>query len=97
MIRALKFEQAIEWHRLVVWIQLRGMNGEALPVIYNLEQAPFVRFKSLDSRMGIEVRRDYYGKTWRCFDENPAGRILPAWDDTPGWDASLADEPEGGA
>ena len=94
-IRVLNFEQAIEWHRLVVWIQLREMNGGALPVMYNLERVPFVRFKSLDSSMGIEVRRDYYGKTWRCFDDNPAGRILPAWEDLPGWEESLADEPEG--
>lgn len=88
--RVLTFEQAIEWNRLVVWVQFRELTG-CVAMTYDLEHVPFVRYKSLDGRLNVEVRREYYGKTWRCFGENPLGKWMPPWEPVDGWEG-----PQGG-
>lgn len=85
--RLLTFEQAIEWRREKVWIEFREMPGTVLPAVYNLEHAPFVRFRieGMELQLNCEVRRDYYGKTWRCFAADPEGTAVPIWGPLPGW------------
>ena len=69
--RILTFEEAIEWNRGVIWLEMREMSSGPLPVVYNLEHAPFVRFKCDACPAEFEVRKEYYGKTWRCWNLRP--------------------------
>lgn len=69
--KLLTFEEAIQWSRGVIWLEMREMNSGALPVTYYLEHAPFVRFKCDAFPATFEVRKEYYGKTWRCWSDRP--------------------------
>ena len=70
--KVLKLEEAAEWNQKVIWMEMRETQG-AIPVTFYAERAPFLRFNAEDRVLMIEVRVDYYGKTWRCWDRDPAG------------------------
>lgn len=79
--KVLTLEQAIEWGRENVWIQLRYWSC-ALKVHYCLERMPWLRFRDDGAlNMEIQVRGDMYGITWRCFDEMPEDEDSYEWDD----------------
>lgn len=70
--RVLKLEEAIRWNRKVIWLETRE-DAQVLPVTYYAEHMPFLRFDCEDRVAMIEVRAEFYGKTWRCWDLDPAG------------------------
>ena len=77
--KVLKLEEAIQYNRKVIWMEMRETAG-VVPVTYYAEHAPFLRFDAEDRVLMIEVRADMYGKTWRCWDQDPAGaRTLKLW------------------
>ena len=79
--KLLKMKDAVEYDRKVKWLELRETAG-VIPVTYHSERAPFLRFDCEDRVMMIEVRAGYYGKTWRCWDQDPAGaQTMKEWDD----------------
>jgi hypothetical protein len=78
--RVLKFEEAISWGREVVWIQLRS-DTCAIPVHYYLEHSPFLRFCNEELGLMFKVKKDWYGKTWRCFDVNPEDEDRFPWEE----------------
>ena len=82
--RVLTLEEAIEPGRKRVWIQLREMSC-AMAAKYVAEHAPFLRFRDPELEMEIEVRADYYGKTWRCFDTCPLDEDAHPWEDGEEW------------
>lgn len=78
--RVLKLNEAAEYNRKVIWLELREMDG-VLPVTYHSEQLPFLRFDAEDRVAMFSVRGDCYGKTWRCWSMRPDGQKVPAWKD----------------
>lgn len=80
--RILRFEEAIQYHRKTVWIQTRDMCG-SLPVEYAMENAPWVRFRFLtgNDEMMFLVKKEWYGKTWRCFDIAPEDEDSFLWEE----------------
>lgn len=70
--KVLKLEEAIRWNRKVIWLETRE-DAKVLPVTYYAEHVPFLRFDCEDRVAMIEVRAEFYGKTWRCWDRDPAG------------------------
>ena len=82
--KILPLEDAIDISRRSVWIQLRGM-GCCLEVHYAAEQLPFLRFRDLAGVYTLEVRGDYYGQTWRCFDQCPVCEDELSWGDPEKW------------
>ena len=83
--QVLTLEEAIEPGRKRVWIQLREMSC-AMAARYAAEQAPFLRFRDPELEMEIEVRAEYYGKTWRCFDSCPLEENAHPWEDGETWE-----------
>lgn len=79
--RILKLNEAAEWNRKVIWMEMRETYG-VIPVTYHSERMPFLRFDAEDRAMMIEVRAEYYGKTWRCWDRRPDGQPVPDWEGT---------------
>ena len=69
--RVLKLEETIR-HGKVVWLELRETAG-VVPVTFYTEHMPFLKYDAQDRVAMIEVRADYYRKTWRCWDQDPAG------------------------
>ncbi len=84
--RILKLAEAVEYNRKVIWLELRT-EAEVLPVTYYAEHLPFLRFDCEDRVAMITVRGEYYGKTWRCWDRDPAGaQTVKAWKSAGGED-----------
>lgn len=82
--KVLKLEEAIQYNRKVIWMEMRETAG-VVPVTYYAEHAPFLRFDAADRVAMIEVRAEYYGTTWRCWDQYPAGaQSVRLWDDQKG-------------
>lgn len=81
--RVLKAAEAAEWNRKVIWLEMRETEG-VIPVTYHSERKPFLRFECEDRPARIEVRAEYYGKTWRCWSARPDGEKVPEWKDLPG-------------
>lgn len=79
----MSFRRTIGWRPRTMWIEFREMPGQPIRVVYFLEHVPFVRFKGVDTEALFEVRAGQYGKTWRCWDEEPAAADMAAepWDD----------------
>lgn len=89
--KVLKLEEAAEWNQKVIWMEMREVQG-AIPVTFYAERAPFLRFNAEDRVLMIEVRADYYRKTWRCWDRDPAGRAgMNLWDSAGGEDDQALD------
>ena len=82
--KVLTLEEALDWGRERVWIQLRGA-GEPVETVYVLEKSPWLRFRNPDTGIEIIVRGSVYGKTWRCFDMEPKGTEGYAWEDGEEW------------
>lgn len=82
--RVLTLEEAIDPGMKRVWIQLREMSC-AMAARYAAEHAPFLRFRDPELEMEIEVRAEYYGKTWRCFDVCPLNEDAHPWEDGEEW------------
>lgn len=79
--RILKLDEAIEYNRKVIWLELREAAG-VIPVTYHSEHLPFLRFDADDRVATFDVRGECYGKTWRCWDRDPAGaQSVKAWKD----------------
>ena len=77
----LTVEQATEYSRKVIWLEMRE-SVDVLPVTYHSERRPFLRYDCESRPTMVEVRGEYYGKTWRCWDRDPAGRQhVKEWDD----------------
>lgn len=70
--RVLKLDEAMQWNRRVIWLETRE-STEVLPVTFYAEHKPFLRFDCETRPAMMEVRAEYYGKTWRCWDRDPAG------------------------
>ncbi len=84
--KILKLKDAIEYDRKVMWLELRETGG-VMPVTYHSERQPFLRFDCEDRVMMIEVRAEYYEKTWRCWDQDPAGaQTMKQWKSAGGED-----------
>ena len=84
--RVLKLEEAIRWNQKTIWLELRETQG-VIPVTYHLEHVPFLRFEAEDRVAMIEVRAVMYGKTWRCWDRDPAGaQSVKTWKSAGGED-----------
>ncbi len=82
----LKLEEAIRWNQKTIWMELRETQG-VIPVAYYAERIPFLRFDAQDRVAMIEVRADMYGKTWRCWDRDPAGaQSVKTWKSAGGED-----------
>lgn len=79
--RILEIGEAAEWNRKVIWMEMRETAG-MMPVTFWAEKIPFLRFDCEDRTMMIEVRAEYYGKTWRCWDRRPDGQPVPDWEGT---------------
>lgn len=84
--RILKLDEVIQWNRKVIWLETRT-DTDAVPVTYYAEHVPFLRFDAEDRVMMIEARAAYYGKTWRCWDRDPAGaQTMKTWKSAGGED-----------
>lgn len=93
-LRVLSLEEAIEASGELMWMEFReGTLYGALPVSYHSERKPFLRFESESiADTWLDVRAEYYGMTWRCFNRRPAcweEDALPAWPKLAGWDAEV--------
>ena len=88
--RVLTLDEAIQWGRKSVWLQLRNATC-SLEMKYALEHPPFLRFRDDKLKLEIEVRGEYYGKTWRCFDQCPVYEEEYPWDDGEEWLFTEAD------
>ena len=69
--RTMALEECIRHDGLKMWMELREMPGQAVPVVFYSERIPFLRFDAQDRVLMISVRADYYGTTWRCWDAEP--------------------------
>lgn len=69
--RTMALEECIRHDGVKMWMELREMPGQAVPVVYYSERIPFLRFDAQDRVLMISVRADYYGTTWRCWDADP--------------------------
>ena len=69
--RTMALDECIRHDGLKMWMELREMPGQAVPVVYYSERIPFLRFDAQDRVLMISVRADYYGTTWRCWDADP--------------------------
>ena len=78
--RVLTLDEAIQYDRKVVWLETRDTAG-VLPVTYYAEHMPFLRFDCEDRVAMIEVRGEYYGKTWRCWNMKPDPKKPRNWKD----------------
>jgi hypothetical protein len=84
--RVLKIGEVVEYNRKVIWMELRETQG-VIPVTYHAEHIPFLRFDAEDRVAMIEVRAEMYGKTWRCWDRDPAGaQSVKTWKSAGGED-----------
>ena len=84
--RVLKIGDVAVYDRKVIWMELRETQG-VIPVTYHAERVPFLRFDAEDRVALIEVRADMYGKTWRCWDRDPAGaQSVKTWKSAGGED-----------
>ena len=79
----MSLRRTIGWKPRTIWIEFRMMPGRPIRVIYFLEHVPFVRFKGVDMEAMFDVQAGLYGKTWRCWDEEPAPEDMAAepWND----------------
>lgn len=67
--------------RRVMWLETRETKG-VIPVTFYAERIPFLRFDCENRVAMIEVRSEYYGRTWRCWDRDPAGaETMKEWKD----------------
>ena len=62
------------------WLELRETAG-VIPVAFWAEHMPFLKYDAQDRVAMIEVRAEYYGKTWRCWSMAPNGQKVPDWKD----------------
>ena len=69
--RTMALDECIRHDGVKMWMELREMPGQAVPVVYYSERIPFLRFDVQDRVLMISVRADYYGTTWRCWDADP--------------------------
>lgn len=84
--KVLKLSEAIEYNRRVIWLETRETK-EVIPVTFYAEHKPFLRFDGEDRVAMIEVRPEYYGKTWRCWNLDPAGaQSVKTWKSAGGED-----------
>ena len=77
--RVLKLEETFQ-HGKVIWLELRETAG-VIPVAFWAEHLPFLKYDAQDRVAMIEVRAEYYGKTWRCWSMAPNGQKVPDWKD----------------
>ena len=77
--KVLKLEETIQQGR-VTWLELRETAG-VIPVAFWAEHLPFLKYDAQDRVAIIEVRAEYYGKTWRCWSMAPNGQKVPDWKD----------------
>ena len=63
-----------------IWLELRETAG-VIPVAFWAEHMPFLKYDAQDRVAMIEVRAEYYGKTWRCWSMAPNGQKVPDWKD----------------
>ena len=63
-----------------IWLELRETAG-VIPVAFWAEHMPFLKYDAQDCVAMIEVRAEYYGKTWRCWSMAPNGQKVPDWKD----------------
>ena len=77
--KVLKLEETIQQGR-VTWLELRETAG-VIPVAFWAEHMPFLKYDAQDRVAMIEVRAEYYGKTWRCWSMAPNGQKVPDWKD----------------
>ena len=77
--KVLKLEETIQQGR-VTWLELRETAG-VIPVAFWAEHLPFLKYDAQDRVAMIEVRAEYYGKTWRCWSMAPNGQKVPDWKD----------------
>ena len=88
--KVLKLDETIQRGK-VSWLELRETAG-VIPVAFCAEHMPFLKYDAQDRVAVIEVRAEYYGKTWRCYNRRPAcweEDALPAWPKLAGWDAEV--------
>lgn len=78
--RVLKLNEAVEYNRKRIWLELREVDG-VIPVTYHSEHLPFLRFDAEDRVAAFDVRGECYGKTWRCWSAAPDGQKVPNWKD----------------
>ena len=79
--RVLTLEEALEWNRETVWLQMRWWKA-AQQVHYEAEHSPWLQFRATgEADMMISVKGEEYGKTWRCFDVFPWVEDALPWDD----------------
>ena len=89
--KVMKFEDVMQWDR-VVFLQCREMSC-SVPMFFMGEHQPFLRYRGDGIHLDVEVRAEYYGKTWRCFDSCPLFEDEYPWEDINGrrgwltWDA----------
>lgn len=69
--RTMALDECIRHDGVKMWMELREMPGQAVPVVYYSERIPYLRFDAQDRVLMISVRADYYGTTWRCWDADP--------------------------
>lgn len=81
--KVLKLSEAIQYDRKVIWMEMRETAG-VFPVTFYAEHVPFLRFDCEDRPLMVEVRAEYYGKTWRCWSDRPNGQPVPGWKDPEG-------------
>ncbi len=77
--KVLKLNETIQLGR-VTWLELRETAG-VIPVAFWAEHLPFLKYDAQDRVAMIEVRAEYYGKTWRCWSMAPNGQKVPDWKD----------------
>ena len=77
--KVLKLEETFQ-HGKVIWMELRETAG-VIPVAFWAEHMPFLKYDAQDRVAMIEVRAEYYGKTWRCWSMAPNGQKVPDWKD----------------
>lgn len=91
--RILTLDEALEWNRETVWLQMRWWKA-AQQVHYETEHSPWLQFRGVgEPGTTISVKGKEYGKTWRCFDVFPWVEDGFPWEDGGGrW--AVEDDPE---
>lgn len=70
--RILSLEECVRHDGRTIWLETAESGGQVVPVQFYAERRPFLKYDAQDRVLMIEVRADWYGKTWRCWNAKPA-------------------------
>lgn len=69
--RILDLQECLHHDGRTIWMEMREMPGQVIPVAFYAEHIPYLKFDAQDRVLMISVRAEYYGTTWRCWNIRP--------------------------